>query len=56
MQQMDGGAGAAALVGQMPSCHLGKNKLKRYKKWKDWIHDAENKMAFMGISDNDRNF
>ena len=49
--QMDGGpkmaAGAAAVVGQMPPCHLGKNKIKRFKKWKDWISDAENKMAFL---------
>ena len=53
-QQMDGGpnmaAGAAALVGQMPPCHLGKDKIKRFKKWKDWLGDAENKMAFLGIS------
>lgn len=44
--------GAAALVGQIPACQLGKNKLKRYKKWRDWLHDAENKMGFMGINDN----
>ena len=53
-RQMDGGpimaAGAAALVGQMPSCHLGKDKIKRFKKWKDWLGDAKNKMAFLGIS------
>ena len=40
-QQMDGGpnmaAVAAALVGQMPPCHLGKDKIKRFKKWKDWL-------------------
>ena len=53
-QQMDGGpnmaAGAAALVGQMPPCHLEKDKIKRFKKWKDWLGDDENTMAFLGIS------
>ena len=49
--QLNGGSGAAALVGQVPPCQLGKNKLKRYKKWRDWIKDCENKMTFMGITD-----
>ena len=52
-QQVNGGpgmaVGAAAVVGQMSPCHLGKNKLKRYRKWKDWIQDAENKMTFLGL-------
>ena len=39
--------GAASLVGEMPRCHLGKDKLKRYKKWKEWLADAENKMRFL---------
>lgn len=43
-------AGAATLVGQMPPCNLGRNKLTRYRKWKDWIQDAENKMTFMGLT------
>ena len=32
----------------MVPCSLGKDKIKRYKKWKDWIGDAENKMKFIG--------
>ena len=47
----NGGANAAALVGQIPQCNLGKNKLKRFKKWKDWLSDAENKMSFLSITD-----
>ena len=47
-------SGAAALVGQVPPCLLGKNKLKRYKKWRDWIKDAENKMTFLGIEEENK--
>ena len=43
-------AGAAAVVGTMPPCPLGKNKLKRYKKWCDWIRDAETKMTFLEMT------
>ena len=43
-----GAAGAAAVVGQMGPCMLGKDKLKRPKKWTDWHKDAENKMRFLG--------
>ena len=42
-------AGAAALVGEMSRCNLGKDKLKRYKRWKEWLGDAENKMRFLKI-------
>ena len=45
-------AGAAAVVGEMPPCHLGKDRLRRYKKWKDWLREAENKMTFLQIQDN----
>ena len=46
-----GAAGAAAVVGPMGPCVLGKDKLKRPKKWTDWHKDAENKMRFLGITD-----
>ena len=36
-------AGAASVVGPMQQCHLGKYKIKRYKRWGDWIQDAENR-------------
>ena len=39
---------AAAVVGPMAPCILGKDKIRRYKKWQDWIKDAENKMKFIG--------
>ena len=45
-----GAAGAAAMVGPMGPCVLGKDKLKRPKKWTDWHKDAENKMRFSGIT------
>ena len=41
---------SAAVVGQMPPCNLGKNKLRRYRIWTEWIRDAENKMAFLNIT------
>ena len=44
-----GAAGAAALVGSMGPCSLGKDKLKRPKKWSDWKKNAENKMRFLKI-------
>ena len=43
-------AGAAAMAGQIPPCHLGRNKVKRYKKWADWLRDAEAKMGFLKIA------
>ena len=56
--QPDGGtaltAGAASVVGTMPPCRLGKDKLKRYKRWKDWIADADTKMSFLGITNEAR--
>ena len=39
------------MVGPMVPCALGKDKLKRPKRWTDWHKDAENKMRFMGITD-----
>ena len=45
-----GAAGAAAMVGPMGPCVLGKDKLKRPKRWTDWHKDAENKMRFSGIT------
>ena len=42
---------AAAMVGPMGPCTLGKDKLKRPKRWTDWHRDAENKMRFSGITD-----
>ena len=46
--------GAAAVVGQMTPCLLGNGCFKRYKRWIDWIMDAENKMRFMGVTTNDQ--
>ena len=43
-------AGAAAMAGQIPPCHLGRNKVKRFKKWTDWLRDAEAKMGFLKIT------
>ena len=45
-------AGAAAVVGPMQPCHLGKNKIKRYKRLEDWIQDAEKKMKFLKMTSN----
>ena len=49
-----GEAGAAVVVGPMGPCVMGKDKLKRPKKWTDWHKDAENKMRFIGITESDQ--
>ena len=41
-------AGVTAVVGRMPPCHPGKNKIKHFKKWNDWIGEAE-KMVFLSM-------
>ena len=38
------------MVGPMQYCQLGKEKIRRYKRWGDWIQDAENKMKFLQIT------
>ena len=35
----------------MPGCQLGRNKIKRFKKWNDWLRDAESKMRFLSITE-----
>ena len=47
-----GTAGAATREGPMEPCALGKDKLKRPKRWTNWHREAENKMRLMGINDN----
>ena len=49
-----GTAGAATREGPMEPCALGKDKLKRPKRWTNWHREAENKMRLMGITDNDQ--
>ena len=39
------------MVAPMGPCILGKDKLKRPKRWADWHRDAENNMRFSGITD-----
>ena len=43
-----GVAGAAAMVGSMGPCVLGKDKLKRPEKWTDWHKDAKCTCATAG--------
>ena len=45
------GAGAAAIVGRLGPCELGRDKLKRFKRFMDWIGEAESKMRLLGITD-----
>ena len=44
------GVGAAAMVGRLGPCELGRDKLKRYKKFLDWVGEAESKMRLLGIT------
>ena len=42
---------ATALVQPMGACTLGREKLKRPKRWMDWLRDAENKMRYGNITE-----
>ncbi len=44
------GVGAAAMVGRLGPCELGRDKLKRYKKFTDWVGEAESKMRLLGLT------
>ena len=44
-------AGAAAVVGFLTTCVLGKDKIKRHKKWSDWHKDAQNNMRLLNMTD-----
>ena len=47
-------AGAAAVVGRLGPCELGRDKLKRYKRFMDWVGEAESKMRLLGITTSDQ--
>ena len=40
----------------MLPCQLSKDKIKRLKRWDDWIQDANNKMTFLSISTDRQKF
>ena len=44
------GAGAAAVMGRMGPCDLGREKLKQFKKFKDWHREASAKMSLLGLT------
>ena len=46
-------AGTAGVIGQMAPCELGKDKLKRIRRYNDWIRDAEAKMKALNITTNE---
>ena len=39
-------------VGQLGPCHLVRDKMKRYKKWGDWLKEAKSEMAILAITAN----
>ena len=43
-------AGAAAVMGQLAPCQLGKDRIKRVKKFEDWIRDAEAKIKVLQLN------
>ena len=51
MRGKGGATGAAAVEGPMGPCGLGKDKLKRPKRWSNWKKDAEDQMRFLGIEE-----
>ena len=42
--------GAASAVGPMGHCNLGVDKVKRFKRFSDWMKGAEAKIDFMGLT------
>ena len=46
-------AGAAAVIGQLGPCQLGKDRIKRVKKFEDWIRDAEAKIKVLKLNSDD---
>ena len=42
--------GSAAVVGTLPACVLGMDKVKRHRRWSDW-HNAMDKMDFIKMTD-----
>ena len=42
--------GAASAVGPMGQCNLGVDKVKRLKRFSDWMKGAEAKIDFMGLT------
>ena len=40
------------MVGRLGPCELGRDKLKRYKKFLDWVGEAESKMRLLGLTTN----
>ena len=42
--------GAAAMVVRLGSCELGRDKLKRFKKFTDWVGEAESKIRLLGLT------
>ena len=45
---------AASVVGRLGPCELGRDKIKRYKKFIDWVSEAEAKMSLLQITDNNQ--
>ena len=43
-------AEAAAGIGQLGPCQLGKDRIKRVKKFEDWIRDAEAKIKVLKLN------
>ena len=62
-QMQGGGAGdaaamaagaAASVVRRLGPCELGRDKLRRYKKFIDWISEAESKMRLLQLTTNNQ--
>ena len=43
-------AGAAAVMGQLAPCQLGKDRIKRIKTFEDWIREAEAKIKVLKLN------
>ena len=42
------------MVGRLGPCEQGRDKQKSYKRFLDWLGEAESKMKLLGITDNEQ--
>ena len=44
----------AAALGPMPPCTLGSNKMTRLQQFETWLEEAENRMHFIGVTEDEK--
>ena len=44
----------ATALGPMPPCTLGANKMTRLQQFETWLEEAENRMKFIGVAEDEK--